>query len=141
MIAMIRLKKEIDLMPKHQKREDFVDRKLINLRKLPIEDQREHLISEQEDILMSLNLKDDYIMSLIRKDVENEDFEVETRFYRSRKNIIKTYKALQVLVERKFEVFMNFILFRNVISKFWNEEMNGEIIRMLIRAGMVLVNI
>ena len=114
---------------------------LINLRKLPIEDQREHLISEQEDILISLNLKDDYIMSLIRKDVENEDFEVETRFYRSRKNIIKTYKALQVLVERKFEVFMNFILFRNVISKFWNEEMNGEVIRMLIRAGMILANI
>ena len=79
-------------MPKHQKREDFVDRKLINLRKLPIEDQREHLISEQEDILISLNLKDDYIMSLIRKDVENEDFEVETRFYRSRKNIIKHTK-------------------------------------------------
>ena len=45
------------------------------------------------------------------------------------------------MVERKFEVFMNFILFRNVISKFWNEEMNGEVIRMLIRAGMILANI
>ena len=43
MIAMIRLKKEIDLMPRHQKREDFVDCKLINLRKLPIEDQRDIL--------------------------------------------------------------------------------------------------
>ena len=51
------------------------------------------------------------------------------------------YKALQVLVEQKFEVFMNFILFRNVISKFWSEEMNNEVIVMLIRAGMVLVNI
>ena len=114
---------------------------MMNLLKLPIENQWEHLISEQEDIVISLNLKDDYIMSLIRKDVENEKFEVETRYYRSRKNIIKTYKALQVLVERKFEVFMNFILFRNVISKFWNEEMNNEVIGMLIRAGMVLVNI
>ena len=62
-------------MPTHQRKEDFFDRKLINLLKLPIEDQREHLISEQEDILTSLNLKDDYIMSLIRKDVENEKFE------------------------------------------------------------------
>ena len=138
---MIRLKKEIDVMPMHQKKEDFFDRKLVNLRNLPIEDQREQFISEQEDILMSLNLMDDYIMSLIRKDVESDNFEVETRFYRSRKNVIKTYKALQVLVERKFEVFMNFILFRNVISKFWNEEMNNEVIVMLIRAGMVLVNI
>ena len=84
---------------------------------------------------------DDYIMSFIRKDVEIENFEVETRFYRSRKNVIKTYKALQVLVERKYEIFMNFILFRNVIAKFWNEEMNNEVIVMLIRAGMVLVNI
>ena len=41
MIAMIRLKKEIDLMPMHQRRQDFVDRKLVNLRKLSIEDQRE----------------------------------------------------------------------------------------------------
>ena len=44
-------------------------------------------------------------------------------------------------MERKFEVFMNFILFRNVISKLWNEEMSNEVIVMLIRAGMVLVNI
>ena len=41
------------------------------------------------------------------------------------KNIIKTYNALQILVESKFEVFMNLILFRNVISKFWDEEMNN----------------
>ena len=94
MIAMIRLKKEIDLMPNHQRKEDFVDRKLINLKMWPIEDQREHLISEQTDILISVNLTDDYIISLIRKDLEEDDFEVETRFYRTRKNIIKTYKAL-----------------------------------------------
>ena len=67
MIAMIRLKKEIDLMPMHQRKQDFVDRKLVNLRKLPIEDQREQLISEQEDILISLNLIDEYIMSFIKK--------------------------------------------------------------------------
>ena len=141
MIAMIRLKKEIDLMPNHQRKEDSFDRKLINLKRLPIEDQREHLISEQEDILISLNLKDDYIISLIRNDLEEDNFEVETRFYRSRKNIIKTYKVLQVLVERKFEIFMNLILFRNVISKFWTEDMNNEVILMLVRAGMVLANI
>ena len=47
---MIRLKKEIDLMPTHQRKEDFFDRKLINLKSLPIEDQREHLIHEQKNI-------------------------------------------------------------------------------------------
>ena len=137
MIAMIRLKKKIDLMPMHQRKQDFVDRKLVNLRKLPIEDQREQLISEQEDILISLNLIDEYIMSFIKKDVETDDFIIETRFYRSRKNVIRTYKALQILVERKFEFFMNLILFRNVIAKFWTEEMNNEVVVMLVRAGMV----
>ena len=73
--------------------------------------------------------------------MEEDNFEVETRFYRSRKNIIKTYKALQVLVERKFEIFMNLNLFRNVIPKFWTEDMNNEVILMLVRAGMVLANI
>ena len=141
MIAMIRLKKEIDLMPMHQRKQDFVDRKLVNLRKLPIEDQREQLISEQEDILISLNLIDEYIMSFIKKDVETDDFIIETRFYRSRKNVIRTYKALQILVERKFEIFMNLILFRNVIAKFWTEEMNNEFVVMLVRAGMVCTNI
>ena len=71
-------------MPMHQRREDFVDHKLVNLRKLPIEHQREHLISEQEDILFLLN-KNHYIMSFIKNDVRNDDFAVETRFYRSRK--------------------------------------------------------
>ena len=79
-------------MPMHQKKEDFFDRKLVNLLNIPIEDQREHLVSEQEDILIYLNLMDDYIMSLITKDVENENFEVETKFYRSRKNVIQTSK-------------------------------------------------
>ena len=128
-------------MSTHQRKEDFFDRKLINLKSLPIEDQREHLIHEQKDILISVNLTDDDIIDQIRKDLEEDDFEVETRFYRSRKNNIKTYKALQVLVERKFEIFMNLILFRNVISKFWTEDMNNEVILLLVRAGMVLTNI
>ena len=50
-----------------------MDRKLVNLRKFPIEDQREQLISEQKDILISLNLINEYIMSLIKKDVERDD--------------------------------------------------------------------
>ena len=36
---------------------------------------------------------------------------------------------------------MNLILFRNVISKFWVEEMNNEVIVMLFKAGMVLADV
>ena len=61
---------------------------------MPIEDQRERFISEQEDILISLNLKDDYIMSLIKNDVENDKFEVKTKFYRCTK---KHHQNLQSL--------------------------------------------
>ena len=43
--------------------------------------------------------------------------------------------------ERKFKIFMNLILFRNVIAKFWIEDMNNEVAVMLVRAGMVLDNI
>ena len=82
MIAMIRLKKEIDLMPEHQNREDFFDRKLINLIKMPIEDQREHLISKQESVLISLNLPNEYIMNLIKLEFEKDSFIVEPKLYR-----------------------------------------------------------
>ena len=89
-------------------------------------------ISEQEDILFLLNLYDDYMTSFIKNDVRNDNFAIETRFYRSRKDFIKTYKALQILgVERKFEVFI-------VISKSWVEKMNNEFVVMLVRTGMVL---
>ena len=89
MLAMIRVKKAIDLMPRYQKKGKFTDRKMENFLKLPIEDQREHLIVEQENILFSLNLNNEYIMSLIIKEFEENDFTVEPELYRKRKNIIR----------------------------------------------------
>ena len=44
------------------------------------------------------------------------------------------------MIERKVEVFMNEILFRNIISKFWTEEINQEVIVLLITCEMVLTN-
>ena len=57
------------------------------------------------------------------------------------KNIMRMYKGVQILGERKFEIKMHLILFRNVISKFWEEETTQEILIVLIHAGMVLINI
>ena len=39
LLAMIRVKNAIDLMPRYQKKEEFTERKMENLLKLPIEDQ------------------------------------------------------------------------------------------------------
>ena len=108
---------------------------------LPIKDQREHLISEQEDVLISLNLPNEYIMNLIKLEFEKDSFIVEPKLYRQRKNIIRIYKGLQVLIERKYEIFMNLVLFQNIIVKFWNDRMSQDTILLLVRAGMVLTNI
>ena len=45
------------------------------------------------------------------------------------------------MVDWKFEIFMNLILFRNIISTFWTEEFSQEILVCLIQAGMVLTKI
>ena len=80
-------------------------------------------------------------MNMVRKEFERDDFIVEPYTYRNRKNIMRTYKGFQILVERKFEIFMNLILFRNIISKVWTEEFSQEVLICLVRAGMVLTNI
>ena len=80
-------------------------------------------------------------MNMVRKEYESDDFTVEPYMYRNRKNIMSTYKGFQILEERKFEVFMNLILFRNIISKVWTEEFSQEVLICLVRAGMVLTNI
>ena len=80
-------------------------------------------------------------MNLIKKELEKDDFIVEPYAYRNRKNLMRTYKGFQILIERKFEIFMNVILFRNIISKFWTEDFSQEVLICLVRAGMVIVNI
>ena len=141
MIALIKTKKHIDLLPQHIKKEELRDTRLSKFVKLPIEIQRKELISEQEKILDFLELKTSFIMNLIKKELEKDDFIVEPYAYRNRKNLMRTYKGFQILIERKFEIFMNLILFRNIISKFWTEDFSQEVLICLVRAGMVIVNI
>jgi hypothetical protein len=66
----------------------------MNFLESPIEDQREHLISEQEGVLISLNLPNKYIMSLIKLEFEKDTFSAEPKLYSQRKNIIRIYKCL-----------------------------------------------
>ena len=94
---------------------------------MPEEKQRQILISEQEKILDFLMLKDPFIMKLARIESEREELIVEPHMYRDRKNIMRTYKGFQILIERKFEIFMNLILFRNIISTVWTEEFSQEV--------------
>ena len=93
MIAMIKVKKHIDLLPYRVKKEEFIETKLKEFVKLPIEKQRKELISEQEKILNFLDLNNSFIMNMVRKEFERDDFTVEPYEYRSRKNIMRTYKG------------------------------------------------
>ena len=47
MIALIKIKKHIDLLPQRIKKEELRDTRLSKFVKLPIEEQRKELISEQ----------------------------------------------------------------------------------------------
>ena len=86
-------------------------------------------------------MNNSFIMNLVRKEFKGDDFSVEPRIYRNRKNIMRKYKGFQILIERKFENFMNLILFRNIILKVWTEDFSQEVLINLVRAGMVLANI
>ena len=75
------------------KKGEIYDTKLKDFVKMPIEKQRQDLISEQEKILDFLMLKDPFIMKLARTELEGEKFSVEPHMYRDRKNIMRTYKG------------------------------------------------
>ena len=57
---------------------------------------------------------------------------------RRRKNILLTYRGLLFLLERRFETFLNVILFKQILKEFWVENISENITVCLIRAGMVL---
>ena len=51
LIALIKVKRHIDLLPQRLKKEEIYDTKLKDFVKMPVEKQRQILISEQEKIL------------------------------------------------------------------------------------------
>ena len=77
MIALIKVKKHIDLLPERFKKEELRDTKQKDFVRLPVEKQREELISEQEKILNCLNLNNSFIMNLVKKEFKGDDFVVE----------------------------------------------------------------
>ena len=70
-----------------------------------------------------------------------EDYCVENVQYRSWKNILMTYRGLLFLIERRFEIFMNVILFKQIIQNAVVGNISEEMILCPIRAGMVLTNV
>ena len=51
------------------------------------------------------------------------------------------YRGVLFLIERRFEVFMNVVLFKQIIQNAITGDISEEMILCLIRAGMVLMNV
>ena len=51
------------------------------------------------------------------------------------------YRGVFFLIEKRFEVFMNVVLFQKIIQNIVKEQISEEMILCLIRAGMVLTNV
>ena len=77
-------------------------------------------------------------MELFPKDLMHEEYNAEKVQNRKRQNILIAYRGLLFLIERQFEVFMNVILFEQIIQNIIVGNFSEEMILCLIRAGMVL---
>ena len=95
------------------------------------------LIQEFEHLLSEINCSGEYIMELFISDIMPEEYANETVMYRQRKNILLTYRGLLFLLERRFEIFLNVILFREIIQDVEVKTLSEIIVVCLIRAGMV----
>ena len=81
-------------------------------------------------------------MDLILKELMLEECCVEKVQYRRRKIILIAYRGLGVfLIERRFEVLVNVIIFKQVIQNAIVRDISEEISLRLIRAGLVITNV
>ena len=92
-------------------------------------------------MLLEINCPSEYILDLFVNELILEDYCVEKVQCRSRKNVLIAYRGLLFLIKRRFEVFMNVILFKQIIQNAVVGEISEEMILCLIRAGMVLTNV
>ena len=122
-------------------KDSFIDTSLEEIKAMDKNKQNIFLMQELENMLLECKNPSDYIMDLFVKDLLQEDFCIYKQQYRRRKNIFMTYRGLFFLIERRFEVFMNVVLFQQIIHDNIEGIISEEMILCLIRAGMVLTNV
>ena len=85
--------------------EDLVDSNLEKLHSMTKDQQNIFLIQEFEHLLSEINCPIEYIMELLISDIMRDDYVIEKVMYRRRKIILLTYRGLQFLLEKRFEIF------------------------------------
>ena len=121
-------------------KENFFDSSYENFKTLPKGQQNISLLKELDNLLLEFHCPSRYVLEIFTNEVKREDYCVEKRQYRSRKNILMIYRGVLFLIERRFEVFMNVVLFK-ILHNAITGEISEEMIACLIRAGMVLANV
>ena len=119
-------------------KEDLVDHNFEKLCKMPHNQCNNFLIEEFKHLMSELNCPDEYIMDLFISDIMRGDYVIEKVTYRKRRNLLLIYRSLLFLLERRFEIFLNITLFREIIQIIGTFNPSEAIVVCLIRAGMVL---
>ena len=114
--AIINLQRTILSLPEGiYDKEDFVDNTLLKFRSMDKEERDSTLMMELKRILLDVYIPSEYIKSLFQEELNSESFVVEKEQYRRRKNLLICYRGIQFLLERKFEMFINMTIFKQVI--------------------------
>ena len=101
------------------------------------EQRNRFLIEEFENLMSDINCPDEYIMDLFISDIMREDCVVEKFSYRRSTNFLLIYRGLLFLLERRFEIFLNVTLFREIIRNVGIHNPSEAVVICLIRAGIV----
>ena len=75
-------------------KENFVDSSYENFKKLPKGQQNISLLKEFEKLLLEFHCPSRYLLEIFNNEVKREDYCVEKRQYRSRKNILMIYRGM-----------------------------------------------
>ena len=86
--------------------------------------------------MSEMKCPDEYIMDLFVSDIMQEDYVTEKVWYRKRKNFLLIYRGLLFLLERRFEIFLNVTVFREIIQIIGTYNPPEAIVVCLIRTGM-----
>jgi len=119
-------------------KEDLVDHNFEKLCKMPHNQRNNFLIEEFKHLMSELSCPDEYILDMFVNDIMREDYVIEKVVYRKRRNLLLIYRSLLFLLERRFEIFLNLTLFREIIQIIGEFNPSEAIVVCLIRAGMVL---
>ena len=119
----------------------------MNVRMMNKEERDLTLMMELKRILLEVNIPSKYIKTLFQEELNLDSFVIEKQQYRRRKNLLLSYRGIQFLLERKFEVFINVTICKKVIFPTLKEmvmeeylsDISNDMMVCLLRAGTVII--